>query len=149
MFPHENETMLQIIRKTVTAEKPVDGEIVSAFSQAFFGKLIINKAKISCETTKQAISHHFVDVSNKVYILFEEVVDIEDMDTGINIMDLGLNEFRLDLLSYMKDNPDIEHTPFGMSAVVAPSQPSRGEETKVTGTSIRNAGWDSLKHKNL
>lgn len=50
--------------------------------------------------------------------LQEEVVDLEDMDTGINIMDLGLNEFRLDLLAYMKDNPDIEHTPFGMSAVV-------------------------------
>ncbi|MCF0245139.1 MAG: DEAD/DEAH box helicase family protein, partial [Bacteroidaceae bacterium] len=54
--------------------------------------------------------------------LQEEVVDLEDMDTGINIMDLGLNEFRLDLLAYMKDNPDIEHTPFGMSAVVPASQ---------------------------
>ncbi len=50
--------------------------------------------------------------------LQEEVVDIEDMDTGINIMDLGLNEFRMDLLAYMKDNPDIEHIPYGMSAVV-------------------------------
>ena len=50
--------------------------------------------------------------------LQEEVVDIEDMDTGINIMDLGLNEFRLDLLSYIKDNPDVEHAPFGMNAVV-------------------------------
>lgn len=57
--------------------------------------------------------------------LQEEVVDIEDMDTGINIMDLGLNEFRLDLLAYMKDNPDIEHTPFGMSAI-APSDSSKG-----------------------
>ena len=54
--------------------------------------------------------------------LQEEVVDIEDMDTGINIMDLGLNEFRLDLLAYMKDNPDIEHTPFGMSAIVPASE---------------------------
>ena len=53
--------------------------------------------------------------------LQDEVVDIEDMDTGINIMDLGLNEFRLDLLAYMKDNPDIAHTPFGMSAVVGSS----------------------------
>ena len=53
--------------------------------------------------------------------LQEEVVDIEDMDMGINIMDLGLNEFRLDLLAYMKDNPDIAHTPFGMSAVVESS----------------------------
>lgn len=54
--------------------------------------------------------------------LQEEVVDLEDMDSGINIMDLGLNEFRLDLLSYMKGNPDIEHTPFGMSAVVPASE---------------------------
>ena len=54
--------------------------------------------------------------------LQEEVVDLEDMDTGINIMDLGLNEFRLDLLAYMKDNPDIEHTPFGMNAIVPASE---------------------------
>ncbi|MCM1142840.1 MAG: SWF/SNF helicase family protein, partial [Muribaculum sp.] len=51
--------------------------------------------------------------------LQSEVVDIEDMDTGINIMDLGLNEFRLDLLTYIKENPDIERTPNGMRAVVA------------------------------
>lgn len=53
--------------------------------------------------------------------LQEEVVDLEDMDTGINIMDLGLNEFRMDLISYMNTNPNIEHTPFGMSAVVPAS----------------------------
>ena len=47
------------------------------------------------------------------------------MDTGINIMDLGLNEFRLDLLAYMKDNPDIEHTPFGMCAVVPASEQAK------------------------
>lgn len=55
---------------------------------------------------------------NQLRRLQEQVVDIEEMDSGINIMDLGLNEFRLDLLSYMKDNKDIEHAPFGMSAVV-------------------------------
>ena len=36
-------------------------------------------------------------------------------------MDLGLNEFRLDLLAYLPEHPDIEHTPFGMSAVVPAS----------------------------
>ncbi len=36
--------------------------------------------------------------------LQEEVVNIEDMSDGISIMDLGLNEFRLDLLDYMKRN---------------------------------------------
>ena len=55
---------------------------------------------------------------NQLRRLQNEVVDMEDMDTGINIMDLGLNVFRLDLLTYIKQHPDIEHAPFGMSAVV-------------------------------
>lgn len=50
--------------------------------------------------------------------LQEEVVDIEDMTEGISIMDLGLNEFRLDLLEYIKNNEEIEYAPFGMHAVV-------------------------------
>ena len=33
-------------------------------------------------------------------------------------MDLGLNEFRMDLLAYLKEHPNIEHTPFGLHAVV-------------------------------
>ena len=37
--------------------------------------------------------------------LQEEVVDLEDMSTGISIMDLGLNEFRMDLLEYMRPTP--------------------------------------------
>ena len=54
--------------------------------------------------------------------LQEEVVDIEDMSTGISIMDLGLNEFRLDLLDYIKQNGDLDHTPFGLHAVVPSSE---------------------------
>jgi hypothetical protein len=50
--------------------------------------------------------------------LQEEVVDIEDMSTGISIMDLGLNEFRLDLLDYIKTNGDLDKIPFGLHAVV-------------------------------
>ena len=34
--------------------------------------------------------------------LQNEVVDIEDMNSGISIMDLGLNEFRLDLMDYVR-----------------------------------------------
>lgn len=49
--------------------------------------------------------------------LQEEVVDIEDMTSGISIMDLGLNEFRLDLLEYAKEHPEIEKTPMGLHAV--------------------------------
>ena len=50
--------------------------------------------------------------------LQEEVVDIEEMNNGVSIMDLGLNEFRLDLLEYVKTHQDVEHTPFGLHAVV-------------------------------
>ncbi len=50
--------------------------------------------------------------------LQEEVVDMEDMTTGISIMDLGLNEFRLDLLEYIKHHDDIDKTPFGLHSVV-------------------------------
>ncbi len=54
--------------------------------------------------------------------LQDEVVDIEDMSTGISIMDLGLNEFRLDLLEYIKHNPDIEKSPFGLHSVAPASE---------------------------
>ncbi len=51
--------------------------------------------------------------------LQEEVVNIEDMSDGISIMDLGLNEFRLDLMDYMKNNDlDMELVPKGLHAVV-------------------------------
>ena len=56
--------------------------------------------------------------------LQEEVVDIEDMTSGISIMDLGLNEFRLDLLEYMKQHDDIETAPKGLHAVVAQMEDS-------------------------
>ena len=73
----------------------------------------INEEKGELEYRKQQLER-----------LQNEVVDIEDMSSGISIMDLGLNEFRLDLLSYIKDNPDMDKTPFGLHAVV----PS-GEDT--------------------
>lgn len=50
--------------------------------------------------------------------LQEEVVDIEEMSTGLSIMDLGLNEFRLDLLEYVKTHSDMGKKPKGMHAVV-------------------------------
>lgn len=59
---------------------------------------------------------------NQLKKLQNEVVDIEDMDTGVNIMDLGLNEFRLDLLANLKEHPNMDLTPFGMSAVVNASE---------------------------
>ena len=54
--------------------------------------------------------------------LRDEVVDIEEMTSGISIMDLGLNEFRLDLLEYVKQHPDIDKTPMGLHTVTAAAE---------------------------
>lgn len=56
--------------------------------------------------------------------LQNEVVDIEEMSSGVSIMDLGLNEFRMDLIGYIKENPDLDKVPFGMHAIV----PADGKE---------------------
>lgn len=78
--------------------------------------------------------------------LQHEVVDIEDMDTGINIMDLGLNEFRLDLLAYVKENPDVEHAPSGMDAVVTHSNMAKPGVIYI----LKNRSNDvNIDHKNL
>lgn len=53
--------------------------------------------------------------------LQDEVVDLEDMSSGISILDLGLNEFRLDLLEYVKTHDDLDKKPYGLHAVVPAS----------------------------
>ena len=77
--------------------------------------------------------------------LKEDVVDLEEMNTGVSIMDLGLNEFRLDLLEYINNNNDVEHTPLGLHAVV------KGNEQTPPGTIYvlknRTAGVN-IDHKN-
>lgn len=55
--------------------------------------------------------------------LQEEVVDLEDMTSSVSIMDLGLNDFRMDLLAYMKEHKDIDHMPFGIHSVAHGDKP--------------------------
>ena len=55
--------------------------------------------------------------------LQEEVVDLEEMNSGISITDMGLNDFRMDLLAYMKEHKDIDHMPFGIHAVAHGEKP--------------------------
>lgn len=49
--------------------------------------------------------------------LQKEVVDPEEVSGGVSIMDLGLNEFRLDLIEYRKLHHDVDRSPLGMHAV--------------------------------
>ncbi len=57
--------------------------------------------------------------------LQDEVIEMEDVKTGVSITDLGLNDFRMDLLNYIKRNGDLASIPNGMHAVV-PADPERG-----------------------
>ncbi len=60
--------------------------------------------------------------------LQNEIVDIEEMQSGVSIMDFGLNEFRLDLLEYVKDHDNLDKVPFGLHAVV------KGDDDAPKGT---------------
>ncbi|MEO1785178.1 helicase-related protein [Thermodesulfobium sp. 4217-1] len=51
--------------------------------------------------------------------LQEEVIDLEDIKTGVNITDLGLNDFRMDLINYLKTHKDLEKLPNGLHSVVS------------------------------
>lgn len=55
---------------------------------------------------------------NQLKRLQEEVVDLEEMNSSISIVDLGLNEFRLDLLAYTKEHPNLNLSPMGLNAIV-------------------------------
>jgi len=46
-----------------------------------------------------------------------DVVDLEEMNSGVSIMDLGLNEFHMDLQVLLKKYGDARSTPFGIHAI--------------------------------
>jgi len=50
--------------------------------------------------------------------LQDEVVDLEELKTGINITDLGLNDFRMDLHNHKKDQDNLSKIPNGIHAVI-------------------------------
>lgn len=81
--------------------------------------------------------------------LQEEVIEMEDLKTGVSITDLGLNDFRMDLLNYIKANGDLASVPNGMHAVV-PADPARGLPPGVIFTlRNRNQGVNVNQHNRL
>jgi len=50
--------------------------------------------------------------------LQEEVVDLDDLRQGVGITDLGLNDFRMDLVSWVRENGSLDDAPLGMHAIV-------------------------------
>ena len=75
-------------------------------------------------TKKEEINQDLEYRKQQLQRLQEEVVDIEDMNTGISIMDLGLNDFRQDIMEYRNRHPEVENVPFGLHAVVPSNEES-------------------------
>ena len=50
--------------------------------------------------------------------LQDEVIEPEDVRQGVSITDLGLNDFRMDLVSYTRAHGSLDDAPLGMHAVV-------------------------------
>jgi len=81
--------------------------------------------------------------------LQEEVIELEDLKTGVSITDLGLNDFRMDLLNYVKAHGDLSNVPNGMHAVVL----ARPEMGLLPGAIFtlrnRNSGVNVNQHNRL
>ncbi len=56
--------------------------------------------------------------------------DLEDVDGSISITDLGLNEFRVDMVSYLKQNGEPQNVPKGLHAVISADE-SKGIEKGI------------------
>ena len=81
--------------------------------------------------------------------LQEEVIELEDLKTGISITDLGLNDFRMDLLNYVKANGDLASLPNGMHTVI-PAEPDQGLPAGAIFTlRNRNDGVNVNQHNRL
>jgi len=73
--------------------------------------------------------------------LQDEVIELEDVRTGVSITDLGLNDFRMDLLGYVQEYGDLAAAPKGLHAVV-PAQPDAGLKPGVL-FALRNVHADA------
>lgn len=63
--------------------------------------------------------------------LQESVLNLEDVSGGISITDLTMNDFKMDLLEYMKDNKrKLEKAPMGMYAISSLESSGLNEEIR-------------------
>jgi hypothetical protein len=63
----------------------------------------------------------------------DAVIDLEDLSSGVSIADLTLNDFRIDLAGYLRENRDrLETLPLGTYAVVSiPEDSSNNTENAI------------------
>ncbi len=81
--------------------------------------------------------------------LQDEVIELEDLKTGVSITDLGLNDFRMDLLNYVKAHGDLANSPNGMHAVVSANEAMGLQPGVIFTLRNRNSGMQVNQHNRL
>ena len=69
------------------------------------------------------------------------MVDLEEMNDGISIMDLGLEDYRIDLLKYLEEHPELEKVPRGLQAIL----PASNKESRRCHFRLKNKRSDKRK----
>ncbi|HPH56146.1 MAG TPA: ATP-dependent helicase, partial [Smithella sp.] len=74
---------------------------------------------LNTEQLEDLISDDLKYRNRQLKKLQEEVLDLEDMDETVSLTDFTLDDFRIELLSYITANREkLENAPFGLYAVV-------------------------------
>ena len=87
--------------------------------------VIVDVAATGDENVLSAKANDLEFRKEQLQRLRDEVIDLDDVKTGVSITDLGLNDFRMDLVNFIKEKGSMDHAPKGMHAV-APAIPEKG-----------------------
>jgi helicase-like protein/SNF2 domain-containing protein len=119
--------------------------------QRVSGRMVL--LDISATGEENIIEHQSGDQMNdleyrrkQLLKLQDAVIDLEDLSSGVSIADLTLNDFRIDLAGFLKENAEmLERLPFGTFAVT--TEQSVGESAIPPGVifCLRAVGDGALK----
>jgi ERCC4-related helicase len=97
----------------IKLEQRVRGRMVLLNSSATGEDDIINE-------TEQDVMNDIEYRKNQLVQLQEKVVDLEDISGNISITDMTMNDFKMDLMEYLKEHSqELEKAPLGMYAIAS------------------------------
>ena len=124
----------------IKLEQRVRGRMMLLNSSATGEEDIINQ-------TEEDVMNDIEYRKNQLVKLQEEIVDLEDISGNISITDLTMNDFKMDLSSYMKENKKVlEQAPLGMYAI-ADSTLLAGEVKRGVIFALKQVHYSEIESK--
>jgi len=77
--------------------------------------------------------------------LQEESVDFDELNTGVSITDLGLNDFRMDLVKYVQEHGNLDDVPPGLHTVVPSKLSKKAPSGVIYILHLKDLGSDLIK----